>query len=170
MFYELVEEVQRDSPPFSATGNSIVQPHFLPCVAPVPSVDQHGYKPFGGSPGKLVDEQIHIYKCLRCGATDIPIPNSGFEITGEVRRSGGKLVFSAKKVGAATGVNVRPPGSLTSKTFKAAAGRGSATSRDFPVWAVTTATRGHEHRCRPVPAHSPRRCPPPRGARAHDKG
>lgn len=63
---ELAEEVQRDSPPFSATGATLIQPDYLPCIDRLPFVDQHGYRPFAGDVGKHVIEQVHIFKCLRC--------------------------------------------------------------------------------------------------------
>jgi peptidoglycan hydrolase-like protein with peptidoglycan-binding domain len=126
---ELVEEVQRDSPPFSATGTTVGSP-FYQKIGAGAGTDEHGYRPFPGKEGKHVNEQVHVFKCARCGAKHIPIASSGFEIVGHVftqdRGKTWKLEVTRKAT--KTGVIAEPEQGENKRPISANAGIGEAKS------------------------------------------
>ncbi|MGH8430576.1 MAG: peptidoglycan-binding domain-containing protein, partial [Solimonas sp.] len=124
---ELVEQVHRDSPPFSATGQILASP-FYQKIGDGKGTDEHGFRPFPGDKGELVVEQVHVFKCSRCGAQHITIPRSGFEITGATSTDdrGKTWKFQVTRKATKTGVNAEPEDKVPKATFKAQAGVGDA--------------------------------------------
>ena len=126
---EFVEELDRNSPPFSAGGKTVGSP-FYQKIGAGTGTDEHGYRPFPGTAGKLTIEQIHVFKCARCGAEHIPIAESGFEIVGRVFTDdkGKTWKLEVTREGTATGVRVDPEGGQKLRGFSAKAGIGKAKS------------------------------------------
>jgi hypothetical protein len=123
---ELVEEVHRDSPPFNASGTTVGAP-FYQKIGSGSGTDAHGYRPFPGPAGQLDVEQVHVFKCFRCGAQHIPIPASGFEITGKVLTDDGGRTWKLKvtRTPTRTGVRVEPEDGVPRAIFKAGPGLGN---------------------------------------------
>lgn len=126
---ELVEEVERDSPPFSATGAVVASP-FYQKIGAGTGTDDHGYKPFPGNAGRRTIEQVHVFKCARCGAKHIPIAASGFEIVARVFTDdrGKTWKLEVTREGTATGVIAEAEQGEKKAIFKAGAGIGKAKS------------------------------------------
>lgn len=95
---ELVDEPPPTVPPFhnDVFGHS----NYLP--GDQLTVDSHTIsKPSRGPAADWIMPQLVIYKCKRCGCTDIDQPNSGMNIIHHVFRHGGVWKHRAEKVGAA---------------------------------------------------------------------
>jgi len=99
---ELVAEVRSDSPPFGPRGaGRAVNSGYLP--GDQRTIDTHTIapRPPAGPAGKRIFDQLCIFKCKRCGATDKVMPNSGFKITHEVFLDGAQWKHKTTKNGAA---------------------------------------------------------------------
>ena len=120
---EVVEEITRDIPPFQ---HGTPRPSdWLPCVPP-PGFnaisDRHAEpRPDAGPAGKTLKVQAHMFTCKRCGATEIPVPDSGFEIEHVVKKIGADWMH---------------------QVFKRPLDRAGGRSRDTRKLIISTAGRG----------------------------
>ena len=124
---ELVDPIVRDEPPFGGGSGFINNSGFKPAIPPqgLSIVDRHVEpRPSAGPKGQVVKVQVHMFNCKRCGASEIPIPSSGFEITHDVFKQGAEFKHKVTKKPLDTGVRI--PGSK--KIIKAKGGIGTVTS------------------------------------------
>jgi peptidoglycan hydrolase-like protein with peptidoglycan-binding domain len=125
---ELVDPIKRDDPPFGTGSGFVNNSGYKPAVPPpgLSIVDRHVEpRPSAGPKGESLKVQVHMFKCARCGAEDIPIPASGFEILHEVTLVGREFKHKVTKQPLATGV--RDP--VSKKIIKAKGGIGKLVSR-----------------------------------------
>ncbi len=117
---EVVEQFRKDQPPFK-DGSGFVNNSGFQGVIPPPGqtiTDSHVEPmPDAGPKGVSNRIQLHIFNCLRCGAVNKVVPNSGFDILHEVLPVGRTFVHRTTKTGLAVGI--RPPGM---PSFKSTAG------------------------------------------------
>jgi peptidoglycan hydrolase-like protein with peptidoglycan-binding domain len=88
---ELLQEWVWDDPPFPGSTRPIRASGYLPVIPPLGQImgDRHVVPtPSAGPKGKVQIFQVHMFKCKRCGATDKPVPFSGFEILQELSQKG----------------------------------------------------------------------------------
>jgi peptidoglycan hydrolase-like protein with peptidoglycan-binding domain len=116
---ELVEAFKRDDPPFQSGSGFVNNSGFQPVIPPssdLSQVDTHVEpRPRPGPPGKSVKIQVHMFRCFRCGATDKPVPHSGFEVTHEVFRAGNGFKHRVSKKGEDVGITAPSGVSIKSK-------------------------------------------------------
>ena len=95
---ELVNEPAPTVPPFH---NDVFQ-HSDYMPGDQLTVDQHTITtPSRGPAADWIMPQLTIYKCKRCGCTDIVQPKSGMHIIHQVFSDGGVWKYHARKIGAA---------------------------------------------------------------------
>ena len=106
---------------------AVTTPPFVPMAAAPPhnsgyasgtgrTVDSHGEpRPAAGPAATFDRQQLSLFKCKRCGATDKVQPNSGFKIIHEVFLDGAQWKHRTRKVGAAVtiGANSTQAGATT---------------------------------------------------------
>lgn len=124
---ELVDPIIRDEPPFGRGSGFVNNSGYQKCV-PTPGEimgDRHVEpRPSIGPKGQTLKVQVHMFKCKRCGAIDIPVPYSGFEIKHEVFLEGTEFKHRVTKSPLDTGV--RDP--VTKKSINAKGGTGTVKS------------------------------------------
>jgi hypothetical protein len=88
---ELIQDWVFDEPPYHGSTR---ETHTSGYQSVVPEegkimVDEHVVnRPSAGPKGKVQRFQVHMFKCKRCGASDKPVPFSGFEILHELSQKG----------------------------------------------------------------------------------
>jgi peptidoglycan hydrolase-like protein with peptidoglycan-binding domain len=124
---ELVDPIVRNEPPFGQGSGFVNNSGYLAAIPPpgLSITDRHVEpRPSAGPKGEVVKVQVHMFRCKRCGATDIPIPFSGFEITHQVFQVGKDWKHQVTKKPLDTGVRIPE----TKKTIKAKGGIGTVKS------------------------------------------
>jgi peptidoglycan hydrolase-like protein with peptidoglycan-binding domain len=124
---ELVDPIIRNEPPFGQGSGFVNNSGYLPAIPPpgLSITDRHTEpRPSAGPKGEVVKVQVHMFKCKRCGAIDIPIPFSGFDVTHRVFQVNGAWKHQVTKKPLDTGV--RDP--ATKKIIKAKGGFGTVKS------------------------------------------
>jgi peptidoglycan hydrolase-like protein with peptidoglycan-binding domain len=134
---ELVEQFQKTEPPFHQGSGFINNSGFTPVLGPIdPSdgkrlsmADQHVEpRPRPGPPGIAEKIQAFMFRCLRCTAQDVPVPNSGYTIKHEVVPSGRGFIHRVEKKGDAIGIKAQSGVSIRTQ-----AGLGRARSPDHKL-------------------------------------
>jgi hypothetical protein len=107
---ELNKEVQRNNPPFTA-GGIVALGYDL--ASNYPKSDLHGAAQVTlvcGPVGTFTVDQLFEFKCERCGAVDIAVPQSGFRLVHQVFQGNTPAEWGYKVTKSAVGVTI---GTLT---------------------------------------------------------
>jgi hypothetical protein len=98
---EVVQMGAVTSPPFAPAAASPLQTSSY-LAGNSRTVDSHQEpRPAAGPAATLVQDQLSLFKCKRCGVTDKVMPKSGLRITHEVFKDGAQWKHRTRKVGAA---------------------------------------------------------------------
>ena len=130
---ELVEAFARSDPPFHQGSGFVNNSGYLPVIPPPGKIagDSHAEpRPSAGPAGVADKIQLHIFKCLRCGAIDKSVPNSGFDIKHEVFQVGKQWKHRVTKKGEEIGITL--PGTKTSIKTKAGSANIRSPEHDLP--------------------------------------
>jgi hypothetical protein len=132
-FKEVVELSHKDEPPFKEAFRPVIIRNYLPIIPPPGQVagDEHKEpRPSAGPKGIAEYDQLHIFKCLRCGAVDQAIPNSGFSIRNEVFPAGKQWKHKVTKKGDIISLSL--PDSKIRVTTRAGSGEARSPDHDLP--------------------------------------
>jgi len=128
---EAVESFRKDEPPFHEGSGFVKNSKYLPAIPPPGTFmgDTHVEpRPKAGPKGVAEKIQAHMFRCLRCGAADKAVPNSGFDIKHEVFGVGKQFKHRVTKKGEQIGIWL--PSGITVRTK---AGFGHARSPDHDL-------------------------------------
>jgi peptidoglycan hydrolase-like protein with peptidoglycan-binding domain len=120
---EVVDNITRNEPPFGGGSGFVNNSKYLQAIPPAGkiAVDDHVEpRPSAGPKGMAEKLQLHMFMCLRCGATDKAVPNSGFDIIHTVTQEKGEWVHRVTKTGAEIGIKLPDSGVI----LKSKAGKG----------------------------------------------
>jgi peptidoglycan hydrolase-like protein with peptidoglycan-binding domain len=129
---EVVDLLRRSDPPFQTGSGRNKVSDYMPAIPPEGTilVDNHRQpRPTAGPAGMVDSIQLHIFRCLRCGAVDKPVPNSGYEIRDEVFQVGKEWKHRVTKQGQAVGISLPD----NRGTVKTSAGKGKSRSPEHKL-------------------------------------
>jgi hypothetical protein len=96
--YPLSNTSEWDNPPFLPTNSSVNSGYLS--GADLPLDDSHSYSAWSitnGPTGKFIAKQLAKYRCNRCGAVDMVVPNSGFNIHHQLTQSSAQWIHATTK-------------------------------------------------------------------------